>query len=303
MGEKTKKDTMHKIAVLFIACLLFFDSALPSQSYITVPKHVWPFVKLDAAQAVIIRGVISRVECPRCDTFSDTIRLQLPEIDSLTDIEKKVRQLEFRKATLGLAVSQTCSCAIRQRINCPPCEFILSITDTFSLPVGADQVSFLMSKSEAQKIGAGAFRLDSAQKYIGKKVTLCGVTNSTNARIVISLSHLMTCIQFLDSNNCTTPLSSKFYYRAMTPHTRPDVDFRLELFKDLVRLDRAGKTSVKIRLIKNLMYHEYYLGLPHYFAKMVDVNLLNIDDRVRAALIAKQAAISRSFLLRQEINR
>jgi hypothetical protein len=293
-------DRSAKQAVRFAFLLLAMGGILTVRPCSISPK---PATHLSAPRAVIITGQITDVLCPACDTVIDTTRFDL-KVDTSTGlaIEKKIKrfnhfktlqQIERYKKAGSLSADSTWG--LSRSVNCEACELVITPLDAFALPPNVTQVSVYLYDLDAQCRSVG-IRLADRQKYLGKYVTLVGQLeqNAAMAEIIVATYSISSYLSLAAVNKPEELLTAVDYRTAM--HTGfKNLNLILELGKDLVRLDRARTLVRKKEIVRNLMYHKFYLQSPDSFRQMLEANLSQSGQKTIEKLAAEQKRIAAAW--------
>lgn len=293
------KDKIFK----FFTLLFCFSTCYSSSLVAKQPPQ--PPTFMISERAVLLNGTVIDIICPPCDTIIDTIDISYNiNIDTMSGTEEERRKNALRYKLLKLKKEKlrksyplinTDSSVIRKRIKCKGCELVIKPLSVFSLPSEIENISVLMYGLTTDR-RSFAKRLFDRKKYIGKQFTISGYVsefhkNSSKAYIKISpLSQNTFMIRLKNSTHYD--FSTEIDYKSAMKSNFSNINLKVELIKDLIRLDKEESIKRRVKLLKNLMYHKYYLENTKLFEKVIKHNIPDLDENMEKELIKIQKEIS-----------
>jgi hypothetical protein len=285
------KDIAMKLTGCCSLILLFFVVIYSSQM-----ESNTPFVVLE--NYAVFSGKIIGVHCPDCDTTYDTIPIRI-QLDTINGSEQQNRinkyNLKHHDMILKLCMPFNDSLMLKQQINCNPCELIVKPLSNLNLPPKIDTVIISTYKTGTRISSIPVKNVDSG--CIGNMV-LCGGIIGISPGSPNKASMYYNNAGHLHFSHHITPEQNYSFNKSITFNSqlvstnKNNLDFDFELGKELIFLMKEDSLKKRIERVNNLMYHPYYLRDPSGFAKMVNYNLKDLQEKKRNRIIDEQRAIS-----------
>ena len=93
-------------------------------------------------------------------------------------------------------------------------------------------------------------------------------------------------------NSINYDFSTEINYKSAMKNNFSNINLKVELIKDLIRLYKEKSINRRIKLIKNLMYHKYYLENTKLFEKVIKLNIPDLNENKKKELIKMQKGIA-----------